>query len=179
MALRSGCGLFAGASTNAPPARGTLRSSRPGGRFLLERVVLSRGRRGLPPGRRATATNQWVIGCSMQARASSPRAHSWKGSAPDDFTPLAVRQAAAAVPWRGGLAGVNRSRAGSPRSRKGHDPALQSACPVAPESVLGDPGGAHAIGDRQDLSGYSRSAGGGNRKAGDVFVEGRDQGTTS
>ena len=70
MALRSGCGLFAGASTNAPPARGTLRSSRPGGRFLLERVVLSRGRRGLPPGRRATATNQWVIGCSMQAQAS-------------------------------------------------------------------------------------------------------------
>ena len=66
MALRSGCGLFAGASTNDPPARRTLRSSRPGGRFLLERVVLSRGRRGLPPGRRATAANQWVIGCSMQ-----------------------------------------------------------------------------------------------------------------
>ena len=79
----------------------------------------------------------------LGARASSPRAHSWKGSAPDDFTPLAVRQAAAAVPWRGGLAGVNRSRAGSPRSREGHDPALQSACPVAPESVLGDPGGVH------------------------------------
>ena len=34
----------------------------------------------------------------LGARASSPRAHSWKGSAPDDFTPLAVRQAAAAVP---------------------------------------------------------------------------------
>ena len=56
-----------------PPARGTLRSSRPGGRFLLERVVLSRARRGLPPGRRATTANQWVTGCSMQARASSPR----------------------------------------------------------------------------------------------------------
>ena len=88
---RGACGLFAGASTNAPPARGTLRSSRPGGRFLLERVVLSRGRRGLPPGRRATTANQWVIGCSMQARASCPCGR-----------------------WRA----VGPSRAGSPRSQE-------------------------------------------------------------
>ena len=54
----------------------------------------------------------------LGARASSPRAHSWRGHALVVFTPLAVRQAAPAVPWRGGLADTNRSRAGSPRSQE-------------------------------------------------------------
>ena len=99
---RGACGLFTGASTNAPPARGTLRSSRPGGRFLLERVGLSRGRRGLPPGRRATDANQWVIGCSMGARGSLP-ANGARGAAV-----------------------VSLPRAGSPRSREeaGPNPSL-------------------------------------------------------
>ena len=78
------------ASTDA----GASHRERPGGRFLLG------GRRGLPPGRRATAANQWVIGCSMQARASCPR---W----------------AAGRPWS--------SRAGRPRSQAADGPRATEA----------------------------------------------------
>ena len=68
---------------------GTRQRSRPGGRFLLERVGLSRGRRGLPPGRRATADDQNIAGCSI---TGSPPIESGFKSAPPSASIRAPRR---------------------------------------------------------------------------------------
>ena len=78
------------------------------------------GARRRPCPTRVPTTHGARVGAAVfpGARAFSPRADSWKGSVPDDFTPFEVGQAAAAVPWRGCPTAMNRSRAGSPAPRK-------------------------------------------------------------